>query len=179
MIATARPRIYLAGPDVFQLNAAEQMQSLVLACEASGLEALPPSDGTAPTLALGNEARHIFDTNMARLRQADGVIANLEPCRGTEPDSGTLFDVGAAVALGLPVVAYGVSNTYAARVKRLMKVVRSNGALQDPRNYVVEEFDLPLNLMLACSVRTENTAEEAVAALAALFAELGPHQVIH
>jgi nucleoside 2-deoxyribosyltransferase len=172
MVIPARPRIYLAGPDVFRLDAAAHMHSLVLFCEAAGLEALPPSDGMPPITAIGKEAQYIFDTNMTRLSQADGVIANLEPFRGTEPDSGTVFEVGVAVAMGLPVVAYGVSNTYAARVRQLMRVVRTNGVLRDPKNYVVEDFDLPLNLMLACSVRIEDTAEKALAALAALFGDL-------
>ncbi|WP_416367503.1 nucleoside 2-deoxyribosyltransferase [Variovorax paradoxus] len=35
------------------------------------------------------------------------MIANLEPFRGAEPDFGTVFEVGGATALGLPVVAYG------------------------------------------------------------------------
>jgi nucleoside 2-deoxyribosyltransferase len=179
MAHPARPRIYLAGPDVFRLDAAAHMKRLVLACEKMGLEALPPSDGMPPITAIGQEAQYIFDTNMTRLSQADGVIANLEPFRGAEPDSGTVFEVGAAVAMGLPVVAYGVSDTYAARVKQLMRVVRANGVLRDPRNYVVEDFDLPLNLMLACSVRIEDTAEEALAALAALFAYFGPEPVVH
>jgi nucleoside 2-deoxyribosyltransferase len=179
MVTPSRPRIYLAGPDVFRLDAAEHMQRLVLACEGLGLEALPPSDGMPPITAIGKEAQYIFDTNMARLSVADGVIANLEPFRGTEPDSGTVFEVGAAVAMGLPVVAYGVSRTYAERVQRLMRVVRTNGVLRDPKNYVVEDFDLPLNLMLACSVRIEDTSEEALAALAALFAGLGSGPIIH
>jgi nucleoside 2-deoxyribosyltransferase len=179
MAKPPRPRVYLAGPDVFRIDCAEHMRKLVLACEAAGLEALPPSDGMPPITALGKEAEYIFETNMARLRQADGVIANLEPFRGTEPDSGTVFEVGAAVAMGLPVVAYGVSGAYAARVKRLMKVVRANGVLRDPKNYVVEDFDLPLNLMLACSVGIEDTAEDALAALAEWFADLGPAPVIH
>jgi nucleoside 2-deoxyribosyltransferase len=179
MANTALPRIYLAGPDVFRLDAAEHMQRLVLACEKLGLEALPPSDGMPPITAIGKEAQYIFDTNMARLSVADGVIANLEPFRGTEPDSGTVFEVGAAVAMGLPVVAYGVSGIYAARVKRLMKVVRTNGVLRDSRNYVVEDFDLPLNLMLACSVRIEDSAEDALLALAAVFAGFRPGAPIH
>lgn len=174
-----RPRVYLAGPDVFRLDAAEHMQKLVLACEAAGLDPLRPSDGHVPISVFPDEAKYIFDTNMERLRHADGVVANLEPFRGAEPDSGTVFEVGAAVAMGLPVVAYGVSDTYAARVKRLLRVVRIRGVLRDPKNYVVEDFGLPLNLMLACSVRIENTAEEALATLAALFAEFGRDPVIH
>lgn len=108
--------------------------------------------------------------NMKMLRQADGVIANLEPFRGTEPDSGTAFEVSAAVMLGLPVVTYGVNEDYAARVRKLLLVTRIDGALRDPRYFVVEDFGLPLNLMLSCSTSNAPTALDAIAKLAALLA---------
>lgn len=174
MAKPARPRIYLAGPDVFRLDAAEHMLKLARACESAGLEPIPPADGTFPTAAIGDVAAYIFHSNMAKLRHADGVIANLEPFRGTEPDSGTVFEVGVAVAMGLPVVAYGVSGTYAERVKRQLQVVQMNGELRDSNDRLVEDFGLPLNLMLACSVIIERTAVDALVTLALLFKTLTP-----
>ena len=53
-------------------------------------------------------AEHIFTSNVAKLSEADGVIANLAPFRGHEPDSGTVFEVGYAIARGIPVIGYGV-----------------------------------------------------------------------
>ena len=81
--------------------------------------------------------------------------------------------------MGLPVVAYGVSNTYAERLDRLQRSVRASGVLLDPTNYVVEDFGLSLNLMLACSVRVESDANDAVAALAEIFAGLGSRSAAH
>lgn len=49
--------------------------------------------------------------NIARLDSADGVIANLRDFRGTEPDAGTVFEVGYAHARGIPVIGYGVPMT--------------------------------------------------------------------
>lgn len=175
MPTSFRPRVYFAGPDVFRPDAAEHFRDLARQCEAYGLEALIPADGE-PVEGLAGQAaaRAIYDTNMVLLRRAHGVIANLEPFRGTEPDSGTVFEVGAAVAMGRPVVAYGVSDTYLERVQRLQRVVRDNGVLQDPQNYIVEDFGLPLNLMLACSVKLEATAADALRAMSRILMALGP-----
>jgi nucleoside 2-deoxyribosyltransferase len=166
-MSALRPRVYLAGPDVFRLDASEHMRKLANACELHDLEPLLPSDGLVPVWVPDKEIpRTIYEANMALLRRADGVIANLEPFRGSEPDSGTVFEVGVAVALGLPVVVYGAVEEYAARVQRLAKVTRIDGALRDPKNLVVEDFGLPLNLMLSCSTATAPTALDAIAKLA-------------
>ena len=165
-----RPHVYLAGPDVFRLDVAEHMRQLASACEAQGLTPLIPSDGLVPVWVPDKEIpQTIYDTNMKMLRQANGVIANLEPFRGTEPDAGTVFEVGVAVALGLPVVAYGVTEEYAARVQELLPVMRVNGVLRDPRNLVVEDFGLPMNLMLACSTSITPTAQDAIMKIAELL----------
>ena len=105
---------------------------------------------------------------MGLLRQADGVIANLAPFRGVEPDSGTVLEVGALWPRGLPVVAYGIQpGSYADRVKAGMRTTRGDdGALRDANGLIVEDLGLPLNLMLACSVRFAASAEEALRQLA-------------
>ena len=168
-----RPRVYFAGPDVFRRDAAEHFRDLARQCEAHGLEALVPADGEPVNGLSGSEAaRAIYDTNMVLLRRAHGVIANLEPFRGTEPDSGTVFEVGVAVAMNRPVIAYGVSGTYLERVQRLQRVVRDTGVLQDPQNFVVEDFGLPLNLMLACSVKIEASAGDALRVLSRILMAL-------
>lgn len=103
---TTRPRVYLAGPDVFRPDAALHFQLLVAACEKLGIEALVPFD---ESINASTPPDAIYTRNMAMLRSADGVLANLAPFRGAEPDSGTVFELGAAAALGLPVVAYGAA----------------------------------------------------------------------
>ncbi|MCR8956219.1 nucleoside 2-deoxyribosyltransferase [Variovorax sp. S2] len=100
----SRPRIYLAGPDVFRPDARDHFVRLAAACEALGLAALLPADGNEELSAEAPEKR-IYEANMLRLRGADGVVANLACFRGLEPDSGTVFEVGAAVALGIPVAS--------------------------------------------------------------------------
>jgi nucleoside 2-deoxyribosyltransferase len=101
-----RPRVYLAGPDVFRPDAEQHFAMLAAVCDKLGLEALSPFDSS---IGAHTPPRAIYDANMAMLRSADGVVANLAPFRGAEPDSGTVFEVGVAAALGVPVVAYGAA----------------------------------------------------------------------
>ena len=140
--------IYLAGPDVFRPDAADWAAEARRLVASFGHSALLPTDNEAP------DAPGIFAGNMALLRRADAVLANLEPFRGGEPDSGTCVEVGCAIALGKPVVGY-LRDTRPL-VERIGATRRpgSGNAFVDERGWTVENFGLPLNLMLAvpCTV---------------------------
>lgn len=168
-----RPRVYLAGPDVFLPDAAERFKDLVRFCESLGLEPLAPSDSASdhPMLAAGELARRIYKANMDLLSGADGVVANLQPFRGFEPDPGTVFEVGVAVARGIPVVAYGVPDgTYADRFRsESVAELDAKRILRDSDGVIVEDFGLPLNLMLSCSIELAQSASSALARLADLI----------
>ena len=142
-------KIYLAGPDVFRPDApawAEQARKL---CAAAGHRALIPLDGVETT------ADGIYRANIAQIRLADAVIANLNPFRGGEPDSGTCVEVGFALALGKPVIGFLSGNaTTVDRVARLFGPVSraDNGRPVDRDGLYIEDFGLPLNLMLSVPV---------------------------
>jgi nucleoside 2-deoxyribosyltransferase len=102
---------------------------------AHGLQALIPIDGGAVT------AGGIYRANLAMIASADAVLANFNAFRGDEPDSGTCFEAGYAVAQGKMVVGYLADGR-----PLKDKVSNADGAF-------VEDFALPLNLMLALSCR--------------------------
>lgn len=167
-----RPRIYLAGPDVFRPDARDHFVRLTEACDAVGLAALLPADGNEDQTPDAPE-KQIYEANMQRLRSADGVVANLASFRGLEPDSGTVFEVGAAVALGIPVAAYGVpEGSYAERAQAALPCEKdANGVLRERGTGIaVEDFGQRLNLMLACSIHIEPTPETALKKMAELLA---------
>lgn len=169
---TIRPCVYLAGPDVFRRDAKQHFAVLKAACNKLGLDPLAPSDGLVPVWVPEAEMpQRIYDINMRLLKQAAGVIANLAPFRGIEPDSGTVFEVGVAVARGVPVVAYGIPpGSYADRVMAGMRTSRGNdGALRDADGLIVEDLGLPTNLMLARSVTFADSAEEALQQISKLL----------
>ena len=103
-----QPRVYLAGPDVFEPDARQRFAQLAAWAQAQGLQAIVPMDAEGeparPDELPQQAAQRIFLANLARLDAADGMVANLMDFRGTEPDSGTVFEVGYAVACGIPVL---------------------------------------------------------------------------
>lgn len=143
-------KIYLAGPDVFRPDALAWAEEARRACHAAGHSALVPLDGVETT------ATGIYYANIGLIRAADAVIANLNPFRGCEPDSGTCVEVGFALALGKPVIGYlQTRETVVERVARIEGEARENRAKKpvDRNGQHVEDFGLPLNLMLAVPVR--------------------------
>lgn len=143
--------IYLAGFDVFRADSLAHGEWLKLQCRLHGFEGLYPHDNKAPAgLPPRALAQWIYEANTALIRGADAVMANLNPFRGAEPDSGTAFEVGYAIALGKPVWAY------VEQADTLVRRVAIGQADDPPRHvdaqgYTVEDFGLPVNLMLACS----------------------------
>ncbi|MFM0616206.1 nucleoside 2-deoxyribosyltransferase [Paraburkholderia nemoris] len=147
-----RKRIYLAGFDVFRVDAVEYGRSLQRLCASFGFEGIFPLDSVAPLgLSPVEKAGWIFRTNLAEIRRADVVMANIADFRGTgEPDCGTAFETGFAAALGKDVWGYRDHLT------PLLHRVPSTGTVTGPvceRGYLVEDFELPVNLMVACAVR--------------------------
>ena len=160
-------KLYLAGPDVFRPDALAWADEARQLCAAAGHTALVPLDGVETT------APGIFRANIELIRAADAVLANLNPFRGCEPDSGTCVEVGFALALGKPVIGYlAIDETTTARVARI-----SGGPLEiragrpvDRDGLHVEDFGLPLNLMLAVPAPiVVGTLREALQALDSAF----------
>lgn len=170
--ARRRPRIYLAGPDVFFSGKDAVFTRLKRACERLGMVGLEPSDGGLGAGFDGTDdeaAQRIYEGNIALIESADGVIANLASFRGAEPDSGTVFEVGFAVAMKKPVVAYGVpSQSYASRVRATVDcTIGPDGVLREAESgAMVEGLGQRLNLMLTRSTRIADSAQSALELLA-------------
>lgn len=144
--------IYLAGPDVFRPNAVAWGQAQVELCAEYGFHAVFPLDTDAGMpMAPHVLAREIYKANVAVLDRCDVVVANLDFFRGAEPDSGTCFEVGYAIAREKPVVGYIPDRgTLATRIRRrLSPAMRRGDATLDANGWRVEDLGLALNLMLA------------------------------
>jgi nucleoside 2-deoxyribosyltransferase len=143
-------RAYLAGPDVFRPDARVWADGARALCREYGVEALVPLDGNA------RSASGIYQQNIDQIRAADVVLANLNPFRGVEPDSGTCFEVGFALALEKRALAYlSTAGTLADRVARWQgqPLCDKAGIHFDRDGLVVEDFGLPVNLMLGVSTQ--------------------------
>lgn len=146
MTEARRPRVYLAGPDVFYPKARAHGAAMCAVCAAAGWDGLYPLDAQLDPQH-PNPAQAIFEANRAMIDTADAVLANLRDWRGPEPDSGTVWEVAYALARGKPVVGYLPSR---ATVRQRMAASAPAGV--DSEGCEVENFGLPLNLMLACSL---------------------------
>ena len=148
-------RLYLAGPDVFRPDAAAHGRKLVALCAEHGFEGVFPLAGSLPQDLPTPQAlaAHIYRANIAQIERCDAVAANLDFFRGPEPDSGTCFEVGYAIARGKPVVGYvPEEGSYAGRIRRRHPQAAGPGG-SDAQGWELEEFGLPLNLMLGVPCR--------------------------
>lgn len=147
-------KLYLAGPDVFRPDAIEWAEHVRAQCRAAGHEALIPLDPALTT------ASDIYRSNLRLIGEADVVLANLNPFRGAEPDSGTCVEIGHALAQGKRVIGY-VGKLIPLRDRLQAAGPGADGRYRDAEGCVVENFGLPLNLMLAVPVQLEQGGLEA------------------
>jgi len=143
-------KIYFAGPDVFRGGYPAFKARVVDMCQGRGLVPVFPGDEVT-----GSDPVAIFQDNLALIDEADAVVANLNPFRGPEPDSGTAFEVGYAHARGKLIFGYiDQFETTVDRVERLQgHLTRYGNEITDRDGYRVEDFGLPLNIMLAVPAR--------------------------
>ena len=96
----------------------------------------------------------------------------LQEWRGHEPDLRTAFEVGFATALEPPIVRYGAPvGCYVDRVSKAKTCVRDAlGMLGEcDSRMAVEDFGMPLNLMLGCSAVLVNLEGEGIELLVAML----------
>ncbi|QOP45502.1 nucleoside 2-deoxyribosyltransferase [Sulfurimonas paralvinellae] len=147
-------KIYIAGPDVFEPNSIEIGEKLVAMCRAYGFEGLYPLDNVVDFSQSKHKiAEDIFIANRAMIQDTDIVIANLNPFRGKEADSGTVWECGYAYGLGKEVYGYMADTKDYKELFTADEKQHINGNDYDTEGRLIEDFAYPLNLMIACSVK--------------------------
>ena len=139
-------KLYLAGPDVFLVDALAVGARKRALCAARGFMGLFPLDGD--DAGCHASAKGIYDANIDLLRRSDGVIANLTPFRGISADVGTVYEVAYALALGRPVFAYTEASAHLCTRIRAAFGSGAGPALAGD-GMIAEDFGLPDNLMIA------------------------------
>jgi nucleoside 2-deoxyribosyltransferase len=149
---TQRPKLYLAGPDVFLPNAAEIGRRKKELCESFGFEGLYPLDNEAMrSFADESPDAFIYRANVAMIRDADAGIVNLTPFRGVSADAGTAFELGLLTGLNRPVFAYSNdADSLLDRTKRngMAAFDAATSSWRDPHGLLIEDFGNADNLML-------------------------------
>jgi nucleoside 2-deoxyribosyltransferase len=158
--------VYLAGPEVFFPDVAEVAEHLKALCTAHGVTGLFPTDAERPTEGGVTLARAIYLGNVALIDRSDAMVADISPFRGAGMDPGTAWEIGYAIARGLPVFAYSHDRRpYADRVGPTGHGPRGP---VDTNGLLIEDFGLVENLMITESVvAVDASAEAAIARCAA------------
>ncbi|MDX2494792.1 MAG: nucleoside 2-deoxyribosyltransferase [Desulfuromusa sp.] len=151
-------KIYLAGPDVFLENAKKHGEVLKRKCLAYGFEGLFPLDNIVQGDTKEELAKKIKDGNIDLIKSCDIVIANLSPFRGPEPDSGTVWEVGFAQALGKKVIGY-CHDRRDLKTKTQDILGLNDSSDRDAQNLEIEDFGLTHNLMYAQVVQCSSFDE--------------------
>lgn len=152
-------RVYLAGPEVFLVNARDIGVRKRAICERYGLVGVFPGDAEDAcdlTLPLPERGLAISRAMERVMRSCHAMIVNLTPFRGPSADVGSAYEMGFMRALGRPIFAY--SNDDRPFLDRVAAFcggalrVRTSGEHEDPEGMAIEPFTLHDNLMLAGGV---------------------------
>ncbi len=154
--------IYLAGPDVFLENGREVLEKKAERVRELGFVPLTPLDKQL------EDPAEIFRSNVDMIEMCDAVLADVTPLHGTEPDSGTVFEIGYAAALQKRIITYGnPPGSYKNRVESFLMRYPTEGS-----HYAPEPFGLKQNLMISIGVSTEvETFDEALRQLQSIYCQ--------
>lgn len=168
----AKLTVYLAGPEVFFPDVADVAARLKRLCAEAGLEGLFPTDAERLTDQGVSIARAIYLGNVALIDRSQAVVADISPFRGAGMDPGTAWEIGYAVARGLPVFAY--SHDLRAYSDRVGPAAQGPRGPVDADGLLVEDFGLVENLMITESVAAIDTdAKSAIRRCAQHFGTSG------
>ena len=102
-----RPKIYLAGPSVFDPDWEAQANAMKAACAARGAVGLYPKDNQVdmPSDKVAHGLK-IYEVDRDLVIECDGIVADFTPFRGPSADVGTVWEMGYAYGLGKAVAAF-------------------------------------------------------------------------
>ncbi len=147
-----KKKIYIAGPDVFEKDSIALGQRLVQLCEEYGYEGLYPLDNVVDFAQSKHKiAKDIYEANRKMIEECDILIANINTFRGKEADSGTIWECGYGYGLGKKVYGYMQSKRH--YIEQFSELKEENGMFWDTEDRFVEDFEHPINLMIACSTQ--------------------------
>jgi nucleoside 2-deoxyribosyltransferase len=151
--------VYLAGPEVFLVNAREVGARKRAICARHGLVGVFPAEEEAPrdpAMPPHDCALAISRAMEAAMRRCAAMIVNLTPFRGVSADVGAAFEMGFMRALGRPIFAYTHDRRpYYDRVAATCRDVprrRPGGEHDDTDGMAIEDFGEHDNLMLTGGV---------------------------
>ena len=135
--------LYLAGPMVFYPRGREQLLAMRRRAEALGFRVSLPNDNELKLdhADIRKNADSIFENCAGSINASTAILSDLECFRGTEPDGGTIFEIGMAYARGLRCYAY--SRDMRDVVQKYQGSVLKDGKVFDRDGRLLPYHDLP------------------------------------
>ena len=163
-----RPLVYLSDTVRYLPDAAEQYTKMKQLFDRLGYDAVSPCDILPGTEVLPEDntyvaAAKLFDRWQRHVRECDIIVADLNDYHGYEVSTDVGFECGMAFQLGKKMIGYMDSTV------PMIDRVPHYGADHEYRDQTgsnVENFNYPLNLMFACSMKiVQGTYEDAAGEL--------------
>lgn len=143
-------KIYLAGPDVFRSNATDHFNKLLKIVEEFGFVGLSPMDNVISIHEKDrNTQKHadmIFEANVRLMDEADVIMANIIPFRGTCMDDGTAFEIGYGFAKGKLLYGYAPDCDSPLKNRTVRHLSREFPEMED--------YNYSTNLMICSSIKS-------------------------
>lgn len=141
-----RKNVYIASAKRYEKNATEYFSSLKRAFEKERISIVTPIDSLPEFPVPQTEdpfklAAWRFKTNLALLNAADIIVADLSDYRGFEPNNDVAFECGYAYGKGKKCFACMPD------IRTMQQRIPQRLEGGDIAGNVVENFDLPINLM--------------------------------
>ncbi len=174
---STRPRIYLAGPMIFEADPERYFTPMKAICAEAGLEGVTPLDNQVHLegIASGDDLNlAIYRADENLMRTLDGAILCLDPFRGsTEMDPGTAYEAGYLKALGKPMTGWTQDSApYPDKVRAFSQAVwgadlsdvavakagANSGMLRDRDGVMVHSDGCVQNLMIEMGIRDNGGA---------------------
>ena len=138
--------LYIAGPECFYQNGYELWWAQRKLAEYYGIPVVLP---TSTPLKLDNDdlalnAKEIFDDLIDQVKKTTAIIADLEFFRGSEPDGGTIFEMGWIWQKGGRV--YGYTRDKRSMAEKNQAAYLSNGIIIDQDGRELPYSSLPFAL---------------------------------
>lgn len=145
--------IYIAGPECFFERGDVLLDSFKQKAIYKGHEVSLPNN--TPLKLDHKDLRKNADEIFSNLRQiiydTTMIISDLDLFRGSEPDGGTIYEIGMAVALGLKSYAYTKDLRSLTRKDQRLKL--TDGNIYDENGFKHHYYFLPFSPLIMASTR--------------------------
>lgn len=141
----SKEKIYIAGPECFYAGGYDALDYMKRRAESLGFHVTLPNSNP---LDLDNEdlrkrADSIFQDLEKDMNASTAIIADLEAYRGSEADSGTIYEIGMAYARGIG--CYGYTRDKRTLAWKDQKYTLGDGVVYDEAGRPAPYKDLPFS----------------------------------